>query len=107
MVAALLGRLEDLVITRDRRRIGMFAYRTLKHVSGLKEAQIVQTGYESFVLKAVPEASRSVEDIRRQVEHAFRLTLEDSVNVTVEILPSIPRGPNGKFRSVVRTFETD
>lgn len=105
MVASVLGRVEDLVLTRDGRSIGMFAYRTLKHVPGIREAQIVQKGHDRFLVRLASDGSRSVDEVHRDIERIFTTVMGYSISVELELLEAIERGPNGKFRSVVRAFD--
>jgi phenylacetate-CoA ligase len=65
----------------------------------LDEAQIVQTGLHTVVIRYVPSAPFTVAD-----ERALIARVRDrmgSVEVTLEAVARIPRGPNGKFRAVV------
>lgn len=104
-VAGVLGRVEDLVVTRDGRRIGMFAYRTLKHVPGLAEAQIVQRDYDAFTVRLVPDGSRDLADVQADIQRIFASTLGYEPSVSFEPVSKIERGPNGKFRTMVRAFQ--
>lgn len=100
-IAGVLGRVEDLVRTVDGRKIGMFSYRTLKHVPGIREAQIVQRNERSFHVRMVPDGSRGLEDLRQDTIHIFERVLGYTPSVELEQVAEIERGPNGKFRSTV------
>lgn len=104
MAAELLGRVEDQVLTRDGRRLGMFPYRTLKHVGGLREAQIVQTGFESFRLVLVPDGTCPLAEIHRDAAAIFSSVIGYEVQVELKAVPAVARGPNGKLRALVRAF---
>lgn len=103
-VAGIVGRVEDLVKTPDGRTIGMFSYRTLKHVPGIAEAQILQKAPEQFYLRTVFDDTRPRERVEGDVVDVFESVLGYRPEVQFEALERIPRGPNGKFRSVVREF---
>lgn len=103
-VAGIVGRLEDLVKTPDGRTIGMFSYRTLKHVPGITEAQILQQSPERFRLRIVYDETRPRERVEREIVDVFESVLGYRPQVHFEALDIVPRGPNGKFRSVVREF---
>lgn len=102
---SLLGRQEDLVLTPDGRPIGMFAYRTLKHVTGLEEAQIRQRGARRFVVVAVPAAGARRGDLERQIRSVFARALGFEPEVRLELVAELPRGPGGKLRPVVREWQ--
>jgi phenylacetate-CoA ligase len=105
LVQEILGRREDLVQTPDGRAIGMFAYRTLKHVAGLTEAQIVQTAPTSFRVNAILDGSCGRSDVRSNLAEVFTRVLGFRPNVELVACTTIPRGPSGKFRAVVRAFD--
>ena len=105
LVQEILGRQEDFVETPDGRSIGMFAYRTLKHIVGLREAQIVQTATATFKVNATLDGSRAHADIHSDLRAVFERVLGFPPSVELKICDSIPRGPAGKFRAVVRAFE--
>ena len=48
------GRSEDLVIKRDGSRIGYLCFHLTKDLEGVEEAQLVQSDYDKFKLKPVP-----------------------------------------------------
>lgn len=100
------GRTEDLVRTRDGRRIGMLGYSILKELRGVRESQIVQTGYERFVCNITRLDARCEPDA--ELEHEVRLQLscrlQTDVEVTFNYLQQIPRGPTGKFKAVAVEF---
>jgi phenylacetate-CoA ligase len=105
-IGTIQGRSEDLVKTRDGREIGYLCFHATKNLRGIKEAQIVQKGYEQFVCKLVTSEAEAVstayleEQIRSQI--TSRMLLD--VNVQFEYLDAIPRGANGKFKAVVVDF---
>lgn len=99
------GREEDLVITTDGRPIGMFAYRTLKHVHGMVEAQIVQESPTRFRVVAVPEPTTRREDLHGQIHQVFERALGYSPELHLELVTQVPRSAAGKFRPVIRAFD--
>jgi phenylacetate-CoA ligase len=105
LVGEIVGRLEDLVLTPDGRQIGMFSYRTIKYVPGIREAQIVQKTPTHFLVRWVPDATRSPEDVRGDVGHIFARVLGYQPEVTYEEVVEIARGRTGKFRSTIREFK--
>lgn len=102
------GRSEDLVLTRDGRRIGYLAFHATRKLQDLRECQLVQTGYEQFVCNLVLDEGADVDtnhmesEIRGEIEHRLQLPVE----IEFRYLPNIPRGgAEGKFRAVMVDFE--
>lgn len=97
------GRQEDLVKTRDGRRIGYLCFHATKNLVGIREAQLVQQGYERFTVNLVLDESRtptreSVEGhIKSQIE--ARLGYKPTLNFSYP--ETIPAGARGKRRAVV------
>lgn len=104
IVAGILGRIEDQVVTRDGRSIGMFPYRTTKLVAGIQESQIVQQATDRFLVRLLLDGARPLADVHAELTHAFAHAVGYPVTVQLEVVPAIERGPNGKFRSLIRTF---
>ncbi|MCB9515786.1 MAG: phenylacetate--CoA ligase family protein [Candidatus Latescibacteria bacterium] len=100
-IEGVLGRVEDLVLTPDGRKIGMFSYRTLKHVQGYREAQIIQLTESSFRVRYALDGTRPEDEVQRQTQQIFARVLGYESDVEFESVPAIERGPNGKFRSTV------
>ena len=105
-IAGVLGRMEDMVETKDGRSLGLFSHRTLKQVSGIKEAQIIQKGTESFLINIVYDGSMKDEAVNQAVRQAFHNVL--GYESAIQFVPqsTIPRGPGGKFRVVIREMPT-
>lgn len=106
-VARVGGRTKDkLWIEEDgeRREVPYYVFLTpLHHVLDLAEHQIVQTGPRHFVVRAVPLLGKtlSADRIRGFVmEHVRSEGLESAIEVTVEIVSELPRGPSGKIARV-------
>jgi len=92
------GRLEDVLLTRDGRRVGRLDP-VFKASMRIREAQIVQESLNRVVIRAVPLDGYSKAD---EVLIAARLRERmGDVEVMFEKLDSIPREKNGKFRAVV------
>ncbi len=93
------GRLDDVIITPDGRRIGRMDPVFTADLPIL-EAQIVQDSLDYIRLRVVPdrEFSSRHEEILR---HLIRERLGDGMRVEIERVQRIERGPNGKFRAVV------
>ncbi len=98
LVAAIEGRLDNVLYTPDRRSIGRMDL-IFKTKLPIREAQIIQDTLSKFRVRYVPAqdftpgASQSIAE--RVIERL------GPVEVIMEMVPEIPRGPNGKFRGVV------
>lgn len=95
------GRIEDMVLVRGDKRMGMFTYRTLKEVSGLHEAQVVQRDYDDFCVRAVLADGAEVREVSAAVKDKFERVLGYAVTLEFQELSEIPKGANGKLRLVV------
>jgi phenylacetate-CoA ligase len=103
-IGRVYGRLEDLVKTRDGRRVGMISVSTLEKFDGILESQIVQRDYGSFVYRIKPDKTLNLEDFERHVVADLRSRLQEDVSVKFEYVDSVGRTARGKLRSVVVQF---
>jgi len=97
-LAGIEGRIDDLVTTRDGRRIGRLDP-VFKEDLPVNEAQIIQERLDHFRILCVPGPGFGPEVARVLTER-----LQDRVGdvaVTVECVTEIARSANGKFRAVV------
>lgn len=100
VVGAILGRLEDLVRTRDGRALGMFTYRTLKQIGGLEESQVIQEDYERFTLNVVLKKGADPAVVREEITDRFERVLGSRPRVELVMMDKLPLGPSGKVRLV-------
>lgn len=109
MIGDVTGRSEDFVVTRDGRRIGYLCFHATKNLGGIKEAQIVQRGYDTFVCNIVEIADdptvRETNESRIRDELARRIG--HRVEVEFQYLAEVPRGANGKFKAVLVEMSHD
>jgi phenylacetate-CoA ligase len=94
----IIGRLDDVVITPDGRRVGRLDP-IFKGVSSLYEARVVQDA-EDHVLIEVVVANGLPDGERRELINQIRLRLGPSMRVDVERVGAIPRTRAGKLRMV-------
>jgi phenylacetate-CoA ligase len=95
---ALDGRADDVLYTRDGRRVGRLDP-VFKTRLPILEAQIIQETLARIRVKYVPAADYSAAAGRRLVDE-LQARLGD-VEVVLESTDAIPRTPSGKFRAVV------
>ncbi|MBP9185874.1 MAG: phenylacetate--CoA ligase family protein [Bacteroidia bacterium] len=94
----LTGRIDDLVITKDGRRIGRLDP-VFKKDFNIREAQIIQNTLDKFTIKVVP-----TENYNKQNELELAESLMERVgkcDITFEQVDSIPRTNTGKFKAVI------
>lgn len=92
------GRCDDVVITRDGRHVGRLDP-VFKASLAIRAAQIIQEDFDRFVIKVIPTQNFSDVDSREIIKR-----LQERVGdaeVSIEVVASIPLGPNGKFKAVV------
>lgn len=98
VLVGLEGRSDDVLYTRDGRRIGRLDP-VFKAQLPIREAQIIQEALDRIRVRYVPEDGFSEADARSIVER-LQQRMGD-VEVILEATDAIPRGPNGKFRAVI------
>jgi phenylacetate-CoA ligase len=92
------GRIEDYVLTPDGRLVGRMDH-VFKEQLEVAEAQILQHDQQSIDVLIVPRADYS-ETSERSVTKQIRSRLGHEIDIRIELVNSIPREPNGKFRAV-------
>jgi phenylacetate-CoA ligase len=97
-LVTLEGRADDVVCTRDGRRIGRLDP-VFKGSLPLREAQIIQESPSLIRVRYVPADGY-------QPAHGAKIVAEiqarlGPMEVALEAVAEVPRGPNGKFRAVI------
>jgi phenylacetate-CoA ligase len=98
IIGAIEGRADDLLYTRDGRRVGRLDP-VFKANLPVKEVQIIQESIDRVRIRFVP-----AEGFNEGVADVIRERLQQrmgELNVEMEPVDHIPRGPNGKFRAVI------
>jgi phenylacetate-CoA ligase len=98
IVEEIEGRLDDVLFTRDGRRIGRLDP-VFKTDLPVIEAQVIQEDIDLIRVRYVP-ASDYTEAAGRSIVERMRDRLGD-VQVRLEEIDKLPRGRNGKFRGVI------
>lgn len=99
VIGSIVGRNDDLIITRDGRKIGRLDP-VFKSISGIRETQIIQLDLARIKLLIVKGDDFSDNSLSSLIGEIKARVGNDFV-ITVEFIDNIPRGANGKFRSVV------
>ena len=97
-LASVDGRLDDVLYTFDGRRIGRLDP-VFKSNLPIREAQIVQEALDRVRVNYVP-ASNYTSAAGRSIVERLRARM-GNVSVILEEVNELPRGSNGKFRSVI------
>ena len=99
LVERVWGRLDDIVVTPDRRLICDvmdFAF----YVPHIQEAQVVQEAIDIVRVRILPDPDFSEAD-KQEVLANLRECLGLEMRIHLETVQYIPRLPNGKFRFVI------
>jgi phenylacetate-CoA ligase len=98
-VQEITGREDDTLFIPGRGFVGRFDP-VFKGVTGIYEAQIIHESLDTLKVKLVPAI-----DFDPEAEHNLltnlRLKVGSQIAIVIEKAHELPRGPNGKFRSVV------
>jgi len=105
LLEEIAGRDDDAVQLPDGRSIGRLDH-VFKGVEGVVEAQIRQEGAGAVAVLVVPAADFG-EHTRRALLRNLRERLGRDVALEIRRVDAIPRGANGKFRSVVCVASRD
>ncbi len=100
VVARIEGRMDDVVITPDGRRIGRLDP-IFKGTNSIVESRLVQDAFDHVRIEVVPAAGYSDADEAALLDE-LRRRLGPSMRADVRRVPSLPRAPSGKLRMVVR-----
>ncbi len=92
------GRIEDYVLTPDGRLVGRMDH-VFKDQLEVAEAQILQRQPSAILVLIVPRASYT-DASERSVVRQIRSRLGEEIDIRIELVNSIAREPNGKFRAV-------
>ena len=98
------GRVQDLVVTKDKRLITLTALIFAQHFeafSKVKEMQLVQEKEGELIVKIVKNSqysSNSEEEIRSKMQNAVRFGL----NINFKYINKIPRTRSGKYRFLIQ-----
>ena len=98
MLQKVEGRLDDVIVTPDGRRVGRLDT-VFKADLSIREAQVIQESLEKIRLRVVPAPGYD-----REQGSVIIQRLRDRVGqmeIVLDLLDHIPRSSNGKFRAVI------
>lgn len=99
IIKELVGRIEDVIVTRDGKRMVRF-HSLFLDIKYLIEAQIIQHSLIEFTINMV--ITNGFSNLEKDIilSRMYGL-LGDGLSVDFVVLPSIPRAKNGKFKAVI------
>lgn len=110
-IASISGRTKDLLWIEtgdEKREVPYYAFLlALHHVRDMAEHQIVQTGPRNFLVRGVPQKGHRLdpEHIRRLVQDSLDSEgLGQEMELDIEVLSALPRGPSGKIMRVKNEY---
>lgn len=101
ILEAVDGRSDDLIVTPQGRRIRLSVVR---YGCGILESQIIQTSPDRIVIRVVPSEHFDPASMENVLNAAYDLLGRD-MQVSWEVVDSIPRTSWYKFKHVIRTFD--
>ena len=104
IIEEIIGRQDEVVVTKDGRRVPMLSYNVFKYTENVSESRIVQESHDEFLLQIVPDDGYTDEQAEIAIKK-LKDRVGDDIYVEVETLDSIPRTDAGKFRAVVSNVE--
>lgn len=103
-LAEITGRMDDILLSPDGRRIDAVIAVVFKADLPIREAQVIQKAIDLLEIRVVPEDGFSEKDAEILVRRIKKIAGE-SMNVDIVKVDAIPRGPNGKFRFIVSLLD--
>jgi phenylacetate-CoA ligase len=98
-VDEITGRVDDVLFIPDRGFVGRLDP-VFKGLTNIYETQIIHESLYSLRLLLAPAPGYN-DQIEEELVHNLRKKVGYSVSIQIEKVTAIPRGPNGKFRSVI------
>lgn len=102
VLAGIEGRLTDTIVTADGRRIVSIG--PIFQSTRVREAQMIQEAIGRVRVKVVPDTGFDASDAH-EITRRARQRLGDDLEIEVDVVDAIPRGPNGKVRALVNRLD--
>jgi phenylacetate-CoA ligase len=100
VVSGIQGRVKDQLLMEDGRRVTPIVGRIFKGLSGVREAQIIQSARDRIVVQIVVDGAGSTPEAEEIVERVHTDIGGRREILHVELVGSIAREENGKFKAV-------
>jgi phenylacetate-CoA ligase len=98
-IAQVEGRLDDILYIPDRGYVGRLDP-VFKGLSNIIETQIIQEDLHTITLLMVTDQVYK-DSTEEDLMSNLRSKLGNTINISIRYVDQVPRGPNGKFRSVI------
>lgn len=95
----ILGRNDDYIVTPEGNHVGRLDP-LFKGLRGIIEAQVIQESIEELEVLVVPGDGFG-DTARQKLVSSIRDRVGAGIEINVRLVESIPRGANGKFRTVI------
>lgn len=102
VIDEIIGRLEDTIIGPDGREMVRF-HGIFVNLPCIVEAQVIQHRLTLFEIKLVVSQKPTNEELAIVRQRMFSQL--GPIDLSINIIDSIPRGPNGKFKAVISHVE--
>jgi phenylacetate-CoA ligase len=102
VMEGLLGRTDDMIITKDGRRISRFG--AVLYGLPVKEVQYIQTAINSLTIRIVIDRYYTMET-EKTIEERLKKRLGEGFDMRFEYLDEISRGPGGKLKTIVSALK--
>jgi len=99
-VEEIKGREDDCIITPEGVHVGRLDV-VFKKMTNVVEAQLIQNCIESLLVRVILAEEGNENSILQGIERELRFRVGKEIKITFEVVGSIPRGKNGKFKSIV------
>lgn len=98
VVQEILGRVEDVIVSKDGRQMVRF-HSVFNSLHSIKQAQVIQETTDTILVKIVADGKADAtekETIRQRI-----ISQLGAMQIIIEEVPTIPLNNNGKFQAVV------
>jgi phenylacetate-CoA ligase len=96
-ISCIEGRTNDVLVAPDGRRV--YWVNPVFYGLPIREAQIIQEAYDKLRVRFVPAPGSSIQT-ERSITDRLHARM-GKVDIVLERVSAVPRGPNGKFRAVI------
>jgi phenylacetate-CoA ligase len=103
-IQAIEGRMDDVIITPDGRRVGRLDP-VFKADMPIHEAQIIQKTIDHITVRFVPASNYTTKDGELIISRLCDRV--GAIHIDLEMVDTIPREANGKFRAVISHVAID
>ena len=104
VIEQILGRVRNLALMPDGRRFWPVSLNRIRDIKAIRQAQYVQTDLNAIELRVVLNRPLRVDE-REEAIRKVQGALGHTYDVTVIPVPSVERGPTGKFEEFLSQLD--